>query len=403
MKRSSLVLASTLILVVVSCSSSRTSAGTPDTTTPDTTTTVPSGAGFYAGPGALPEGPPGTMVWSTPIDAPAGAKAWKILYKSKSVADKDIVVSGVLVVPDGPAPTGGRRLVTWAHGTTGVADACAPSMATDAATELPAIDRFVKDGYVVVASDYEGLGTPGLHPYLVGESEGRGVLDAVRAARGFTEAHAGGDVAIYGYSQGGHAALFAGQMAATYAPELHIVGDVAGAPVGDLKALMPVATNIAKFRGFAVMGGFGFSAAYPEADLKVLLTPEAYELGRQQVEKVCVQGMLTAFEDPAMTVYTKNPLDVAPWPDLLTENTPGSAGIGFPVLALQGLADQLVPPAVTESWRKRACALGTPIELKTYPGLDHGPTAAASAPDAATWIEDRFAGTAFVDGCALSP
>ena len=100
-----------------------------------------------------------------------------------------------------------------------------------------------------------------------------------------------------------------------------------------------------------------------------------------------------------MTVYTKNPLDVAPWPQLLTANTPGTVKIDFPVLALQGLADQLVPPSVTESWRKRACALGTQIEVKTYPGQDHGGAYKASLDDAAHWIENRFAGTAAVNEC----
>jgi dienelactone hydrolase len=108
---------------------------------------------------------------------------------------------------------------------------------------------------------------------------------------------------------------------------------------------------------------------------------------------------LKAFADPKMKVYTKNPLDVAPWPELLTTNSPGNVKIGFPVLALQGLADQLVPPSVTESWRKRACALGTPIEVKTYPGQDHGGGYKASLGDAAHWIEDRFAGRPANNGC----
>ena len=186
------------------------------------------------------------------------------------------MVSGVLVAPDGPAPAGGRPVVTWAHGTTGTADICAPSKAKDVASTLPDIAEFVRDGYVVVATDYEGLGTPGLHPYLVGESEGRGVLDAGTLLATSPDAHADANVAIYGYSQGGHAVLFAGQIAPTYAPDLHIVGDVAGAPVGDLKLLLPVATSVAAYRGFAIMGGFGTAAAYPNAHPKVLLTPAAY-------------------------------------------------------------------------------------------------------------------------------
>lgn len=394
------IVVSVLAVLAVSCTDPKSSAEKPDATTTTTSVepTAPVGDAFYAGPQSLPKGKPGSMIWSQAIDAPNGAQGWRILYTSQSLEGADIVVSGVLFAPTGEPPAEGRPIVTWAHGTAGTADHCAPSKA-DAAKGIPALDRFLEQGYLVVATDYEGLGTPGLHPFLVGESEGRGVLDAARAVQGFPEAHAGNRVAIYGYSQGGHAALFAGQIAASYAPELKIVGDVAGAPVGDLKLLVPVSMNVAKFRGFALLVGLAYAAAHPDADAKEFVTPEVYALGVEKVEKECVSGVLKAFEDPAMTVFTKSPLDSELWSGLFSSNTPGNSKIGVPVLALQGLGDQLVPPAVTEAWMQRACALGTRIELKTYPGLDHGPAAEASAPDAATWISERFAGSPAVDGC----
>lgn len=86
------------------------------------------------------------------------------------------------------------------------------------------LPELLKRGYAVVAPDYPGLGTPGPHPYLVGESEGHAVLDAVRAARNAPEAHAGQRFAVWGHSQGGHATLFAGLLAQSYAPELQLVG-----------------------------------------------------------------------------------------------------------------------------------------------------------------------------------
>jgi Dipeptidyl aminopeptidases/acylaminoacyl-peptidases len=395
-----LVVVAVLVPVAAGCSSTMSSTASRTAVPKGSTQVAPAGRAFYAGPTTKAKGTPGTLIWSQAIAAPAGAHAWRILYKSRSVAGKDIVVSGVLVAPDGSAPAGGRPVVTWAHGTTGTADVCAPSKARNVATKLPDIAEFMKDGYVVVATDYEGLGTPGLHPYLFGKSEGRGVLDAARAARMLPEAHASANVAIYGYSQGGHAALFAGQIAPSYAPDLHIVGDVAGAPVGDLKLLLPVATSIPAYRGLAVMGGFGFAAADPRADPRPLLTPAAYALGRAKVEHVCSDGVVKAFADPNMKVFTQNPLDVAPWPELLTTNTPGNVKIAFPVVALQGLADELVPPSITESWRKRACALGTTVEVKTYAGQDHGGGYTASLGDAAHWIADRFAGKPAVDGCS---
>ncbi|MGH2417137.1 MAG: alpha/beta fold hydrolase [Candidatus Limnocylindria bacterium] len=93
---------------------------------------------------------------------------------------------------------------------------------------------WTQDGFIVVATDYEGLGTPGLHPYFVGESEGRAVLDAARAARGFICPDKDDTVALAGHSQGGHAALFAAELAPTYAEDLPVVGTVAVAPAGDL-------------------------------------------------------------------------------------------------------------------------------------------------------------------------
>ena len=140
--------------------------------------------GLGPGAGAAPaKQPPGTIIRSQPIAAPPGAKAWKVLYHSRSVGGDDVAVSGVVVAPTGAAPKGGRTVVTWAHGTTGLADQCAPSKSTDAATTIPFVDDLLHAGYVVTATDYEGLGTPGVHAYLVGQSEGRSVLDAARAAR----------------------------------------------------------------------------------------------------------------------------------------------------------------------------------------------------------------------------
>ena len=160
------------------------------------TANVPTGDAFYVPPKPLAKAGPGTIIRSTPITgAPAGARAWKVLYHSRSVDGRDIAVSGVVIAPTGRTPHGGRVVVTWAHGASGLADLCAPSKQPDIAsgaastsgpagygTVMPYVQTFLDAGYVVAATDYEGLGTPGVHPLLVGESEGRSVLDAARAA-----------------------------------------------------------------------------------------------------------------------------------------------------------------------------------------------------------------------------
>jgi dipeptidyl aminopeptidase/acylaminoacyl peptidase len=121
-------------------------------------------------------------------------------------------------------------VASWAHGTSGLADTCAPSKDPGVVSGTPYLRELLDAGFAVVATDYEGLGTPGLHPYLVGESEGRSVLDAARAAAALPDAGASSNVIVYGHSQGGHAVLFAGELAPSYAPDLNLLGVAAGAP-----------------------------------------------------------------------------------------------------------------------------------------------------------------------------
>lgn len=352
----------------------------------------------YLPPEPLPAGVPGELIWAEEVDAPADAKAWKVLYHSESLDGEDIAVSGLVVAPDGPVPEGGRPVVTWAHGTRGLADACAPSKEPTVDEAIPGLSQMLDAGYVAVATDYEGLGTPGVHPFLVGESEGRGVLDVARAVTDLDDAGASDQVAIWGMSQGGHAALFAGQIAPDYAPELDVVGVAAGAPVGNLPLLLDVASGIPDFVGFVVMGGMGFAAAYPEADPTEILTPTAQEEA-VVVEEQCAEDVLATFSKPVDEVIAKNPLDVDPWPELLETNTPGGVATEAPVHVFQGGEDALVPEFVTDEYVGRVCELGTVIDLVVYPGADHGGVFEPALEDNLTWIADRFAGAESPDTC----
>ena len=141
--------------------------------------------------------------------APNGAAAYRILYRSTGLHNEPIAVSGVVVVPAGPVPRG-RPIVAWAHPTTGVVPRCAPSLALFVFQQIQGLREMVERGYVVAATDYPGVGTPGPHPYLVGISEGRAVLDSVRAARAVPDAGGGRRFAVWGHLQGGQASLYAG-------------------------------------------------------------------------------------------------------------------------------------------------------------------------------------------------
>lgn len=162
--------------------------------------------------------------------APENARAFRIIYRSTGAAGEPIAVSGTVIYPNAPAPAGGRNVIAWAHYTTGVSSRCAPTLLPNLSGTIPGLESMLDRGYVVVATDYEGLGVAGVHAYLVGNSEAQAVLDSVRAARHLTGARATRRFAVWGHSQGGHAALFSGELASSYAPELQLVGIAAAAP-----------------------------------------------------------------------------------------------------------------------------------------------------------------------------
>ena len=143
-------------------------------------------------------GSPGTIIRQEPMPfPPAGASALRVLYRSTGINGEPIAVSGVVIVPPGPAPAEGRRIVAWAHPTTGVVPHCAPSLALFVYQQMQGLRPLIERGYAVAATDYPGLGTPEPHPYLIGESEGRAVLDSVRAARSLPGMGGGHEFAVW--------------------------------------------------------------------------------------------------------------------------------------------------------------------------------------------------------------
>src|SRR5437764_4983869 len=185
----------------------------------------PSGSAFYNPPSAHPKGKLGQIIWASRVPAPKGSYAWRIMYVSTDVHGTHWAVSGLVVAPNrGKIPKGGRKVLAWAHGTVGGARSCAPSEQPSPAQNLvnyysfsspypadvgvPALTTFLKRGYVVVATDYQGLGGPGVHQYVVGATEAGNVLDSVRAAQHIASAHAGSSVVTLGWSQGGRASTW---------------------------------------------------------------------------------------------------------------------------------------------------------------------------------------------------
>jgi acetyl esterase/lipase len=340
---------------------------------------------------------PGTVIRSEPMAAPAGANAWRVLYHSRNLAGDDIAVSGFVVAPDGPAPKRGRPVVAWAHGTTGLADACAPSVAPDPVAGVPFVDDLLAAGYVVAATDYEGLGTPGVHPYLVGESEGRSVLDAVRAARTLPVG-AGRRVAVLGHSQGGHAALFAGEIAQQYAPELSVRAVAAGAPVADVGAFLDFVVDSPGRAGFVPMAVAGSRAAYPELGAVSVLSADAQARSEVAVSE-CGAAALAAFADGDGSTLLGPDRRAPAWLRRLQENTAGRRPSAAPVLVWQGGADDLTPEPLAAAYVTRACAHGTPVGYRIYPDANHGTVFGAARADVLAFLGARFARAGVADDC----
>jgi pimeloyl-ACP methyl ester carboxylesterase len=360
----------------------------------------PAGAKFYTPPKQLPS-KHGAVIWARGITGQATLKGAAsnrlLLYRSTSVDGKPTAVSGVLEVPKGTAPRGGWPVITWAHGTTGIADSCAPSRAdVQDGYDHPLMQRWLKAGFAVVRTDYEGLGTPGPHPYLIGVSEGRSVLDAVLAARQ-AEPKLSRDVVIAGHSQGGQAALFAASLAPKWTPSLKIRGTVAFAPVshlGEQGAVLRSVTTLG-LTPLAALIIRGIDVANPSLSISSLLSPEATALYAQTDTK-CLPalGKPDSFGALAPSQLFKPDADLAPVLAKLATNDPEALAIKTPVLIEQGKADTTVFPVFTDQLDQEYAQRGVKLTYKTYDGLDHGKVVSAAKPqaDATAYIKKRFGG-----------
>jgi alpha-beta hydrolase superfamily lysophospholipase len=346
---------------------------------------------FYVPPEPFPPGEPGDILRVEEIKGlDTEGELLRVLYRSESLAGAPIAVSGVIAVPPGEPPAGGWPVLSLAHGTVGVADACAPSFnPTAQAGDLAA------EGYVVVASDYEGLGTPGRHPYLVGESEARGVIDAVRAARALgNRVGAGSRYVVLGYSQGGHAALFANEIAATWAPELTLVGTVAGAPVVELDTF--VGELSPAFDWLEVLMVAGMEAVDPAAAPASVLSPAGLDLF-PVVDERCSTDVMAAYEGGG--ALKADLRTTPPFASRLAADTPGQRPGASPVLLLGGGADELIGADLLEQALARLCSVGQVVERRTYPGVDHAGSIAASLDDAVAWAKGAFTTTPTTSSC----
>jgi pimeloyl-ACP methyl ester carboxylesterase len=360
----------------------------------------PAGTAFYTPPAALPKGPHGTPIWQRKLTGAAVLKSAKsnklLLYRSQAVDGKTIAVSGTVAIPKGKAPKAGWPVITWAHGTVGIADACAPSLVgTQSNYDSPLLNRWLKAGYAVVRTDYEGLGTPGEHPYLIGVSEGRSVLDMARAARKL-DSSLGKSVVIAGHSQGGHAVLWAASLAKKFTPDLKVQGTVAFAPashLGEQGGLLRALNSPSGLSGLASMIVRGIDIANPSLNISGLLSDQAKAL-YPQIDQKCLDGLSAPDSFGGLAPANLFRADAALDPVIaaLNANDPETLKIAGPVLIEQGKADTTVFPNFTDQLSGELKGRGVKVTYKTYSGVDHAGAVTKKAPanDATKWIAKLF-------------
>jgi len=305
---------------------------------------------------------------------------------------------------------GCRPLVSYAVGTRGIGDACAPSytLANGIDYEGAFIATAVARGWAVAVSDYQGLGTPGQHTYVVGQAEGRAVLDVARAAQRLsgTGLSSSSPVGLMGYSQGGGAAGWAAQLAPTYAPELKVKGAAIGGVPGDLTAVAD-ALDGSPFVALALLASIGFDAAYPELKLSNYLNARGQSLltSAKDVCLVSFDGLPKLIDTAFSSIddyVTTNPLATPAWQARLNENKLGASKPTTPVYMFHALFDEMVDYGQAADLRRTWCAKGATVTWATYPIAEHVAGMVEGAPAALDYLSARFAGLPAVGNCLLA-
>lgn len=325
---------------------------------------------------------------------PAGARAWRIRYATTN-SRGDVVAATALVLVDGAGPAGPRPIVAWAHGTTGVSQWCAPSLSADP-FRVPALRELLAAGWAYVATDYAGLGAPGVHEYLVGAGEARAVLDAIRAVRRLREIEVAPQAVVWGHSQGGHAALWSGVLAPEYAPDAGVVGIAAIAPATDLPELTAAVQHSVVGRILNAYLLHAYDAAYDDVRFddwtQGLRRTLALRMSRGCLEGRTLLPSLAAAAVVPGSIFAQDPR-TGTLGRRLEQNSP-TQPIAVPVLLAQGAADDLVRPEIQTRFVASRCAAGQVLEYVRYAGRDHLDVVAADSPlvpRLVDWTRARFA------------
>ncbi|WP_405797366.1 lipase family protein [Streptomyces sp. NBC_01506] len=336
----------------------------------------------------------------------AKATAHRIMYRTTDRAGKPIAVTGTVLNPT-TSPHAQRPIVAFAPGTQGLADKCAPSRQLAEGTEYEAlpIKRLLDQGYAVVVTDYQGLGTPGVHTYMTREAQGRAVLDSVRAAQRLDAAHLpdAGPVALYGYSQGGGATASAAELAPTYAPELKIKGAVVGAPPADMNKVADSMDGSA-YGAFFNYALSGLATAYG-IDIDPYLTAHGRRVTNDLRDNLCTTQALAKypFLNSRFLTVDGRPLTErlkrAPWDRIVADQQLGKRKPAVPVLLSHSALDDVVPQQVGKNLAADWCRRGTTVKFTGNHIPGHIAATEATSAEGIPWLADRFAGRTATKTC----
>jgi hypothetical protein len=359
---------------------------------------------FYDPPSDMPR-KPGALLRSEPLKdviLPAGMRGWRILYATTVDDNTPATAVATVFAPTDP-PAGPRPVIAWEHATTGLLQKCMPSLLSMSTKGIPWCRRIVMAGWVVVATDYSFAEKGGPHPYLIGEGEARAALDSVRAARQMPELTLDKRVVTWGYSQGGHAALWTGIVGPRYAPDLEILGVAAIAPPANIRNAL--AMNVEADKRFGPYLALSYSRFYPDITFEQALRPEAVDAARQIANLCCflppedgerIEALVTTFDGPALATSSNKALQAR-----LEQNTPDSL-IKASVVIAQGLSDSVVPLAANDAYVEERCIAGQRLEYWTFAGRDHLTIVQPGTPLEdllIKWTTARFANEPQASGC----
>jgi pimeloyl-ACP methyl ester carboxylesterase len=372
-----------------------------------------------------------------------GAQAWRIAYISSDVGDRKTLVTGLVVAPVGLAPAGGRPIMAWAHGTTGAAQNCGPSQVLNPVVPLneyflvggnswtdygiPNLEEFIREGYVIVATDYQGLGGGGKHQYAVAATNGRDVINSARAASSMKELGAGKKTIVYGWSQGGGATIAAASLIdyqakqGTASDNLQYLGFVGLAPddvavlisnpptdeAGANKIMTELinmnSTNVFDF-SHLTMNLWGTQAAYPNLKLTDLLTDDGAKALDQVIGNKCMHAIADtlnyAYSSQYKSLVKPQLTNSLAWVKAFIDGSVKPVKPVAPVVIYWGTKDTAVPPVMHQLYQKQMCAMGANVERIQLSGEQtHYSTPPVSAPMYLAWVKDRVAGKPLANAC----